>query len=91
MESLGVLRAQTKSKEKAAVLDQVIVDVSNGQLLSTSLQKHKRVFSDFVINLIRVGESSGTLGVSLSYLADELKKNKRSKRKLLGRCCIPLV
>jgi type II secretory pathway component PulF len=89
VESLGVLRAQTKSKEKAAVLDQVIVDVSNGQLLSTSLQKHKRVFSDFVINLIRVGESSGTLGVSLSYLADELKKKQALKTKVIGALLYP--
>ncbi len=89
VESLGVLRAQTKSKEKAAILDQVIADVSSGQFLSTSLQKHTRVFSDFFINLIRVGESSGTLGVSLSYVADELKKKQALKMKVIGALLYP--
>lgn len=88
-ESLSVLRAQTKSKEKVAMLDQIIDDVSSGQFLSTSLQKHRRVFSDFVINLVRVGESSGTLGVNLSYLADELKKKQALKTKVIGALLYP--
>lgn len=89
VESLSMLRAQTKAKQKAAILDKVIADVSNGQALSTSLEKHGRMFGEFVINLVRVGERSGTLGINLSYVADELKKKQALKTKVVGALLYP--
>lgn len=91
LESLMLLRTQTKSKQKIIILDQVVNDVSNGMFLSTSLAKHGRLFSNFMINIIRVGESSGTLSTNLSYLAEELKKKQALKSKIMGALLYPIV
>ena len=47
LESLHLIREQTKSGSRKKILDSIIEDVSNGQQLSTSLAKHKKVFGEF--------------------------------------------
>lgn len=89
VECLHLIRSQTKSKAKMRVFDAVIADVSNGQSLSNSLGKFRRLFGDFAVNLIRVGESSGILSQNLAYLADELQKKHELKRKVIGMLIYP--
>ncbi len=90
VECLHLIRTQTKSKSKSRVYDAVIHDVSNGQYLSTSLGKYKRLFGEFAINLIRVGENSGILSQNLAYLADELEKKHQLQRKVIGTLVYPI-
>lgn len=90
LESLIILRSQTRSKAKIKILDVVVADVSSGQFLYTSFSKHRTLFGDFAINLIRVGEYSGTLSANLSYLADELKKKQVLKSKIIGALLYPI-
>ncbi len=89
VECLDMLRAQTTSKAKEQALDDVVQSVANGQLLSASLGKYPRLFSDFFITLVRVGEQSGTLHTSLVHLADELKKKHLLRTKVLGALVYP--
>src|SRR3989344_6383906 len=60
MESLHMIREQTVPRKYIRMLDTLIRDISNGQFLSTSLSKFKGVFGEFAINIIHVGETSGT-------------------------------
>lgn len=90
VECLHLIRAQTKSKAKKSVYDSVIADVSKGQYLATSLGKFKRLFGDFSINLIRVGENSGILSQNLDYLADELQKKHELQKKIIGTLVYPI-
>lgn len=90
LESLQVLREQTKSRSLSRIIEKVIHDVSNGQYLSKSLGKFPGIFGEFAINLIQVGESSGILSQNLNYLADELKKRHALKRKVVGALVYPI-
>lgn len=90
LECLHLIRKQTKSRGKQKVFDAVISDVSNGQFLATALAKFSRLFGDFTVNLIRVGESSGILSQNLNYLADELTKKHALQRKVRGALIYPL-
>ena len=90
-ESLRMLQKETKSRALKKILEQVISDVSNGQFLSASFEKYHNIFGDLFINIIRVGESSGTLSENLNYLADELKKKGELKSKIIGALVYPIV
>ncbi|MES2007010.1 MAG: type II secretion system F family protein [Patescibacteria group bacterium] len=90
LECLHLIRKQTKSKAKGRVYDAVIADVSNGQYLSTSLGKFTRLFGEFAVNIIRVGESSGILSQNLAYLADELSKRHALQKKVVGTLIYPV-
>ena len=90
VESLRILRRQTRSKRKARVYDRVISDVSNGQFLATSLAKIKHGFSNFAVNIIKIGETSGILDQNLNYLAEELKKKQALQQKVVSAFIYPI-
>jgi type IV pilus assembly protein PilC len=91
LDSMRLIRKQTGSKSLAKILDQLISDVSNGQFLSTSMERYKNVFGDFTVNIIRVGEAGGILYENLEYLAQELKKRHELKRRVIGALIYPAI
>ncbi len=91
LESLTMIKEQTKSARYGRVLDSMINDVANGQSLSGSMEKFKKMFGDFSINIISFGESSGILSQNLEYLADELRKKQMLKKKVIGAFIYPAV
>lgn len=91
LQSLQILKDQTRSKAFSKILDQMIGDIKNGHFLSASLERHKNIFGEFFINLIRVGESSGTLSENLKYLYEELKKKEELRKKVKGAMAYPVV
>lgn len=90
IESLRMMHKQTKSRNRARILNKVIEDVSSGQYLSDSLAKFNNTFGEFAINLIRVGEEGGMLDQNLQYLAEELKKRQELKKKIIGALVYPI-
>lgn len=91
LESLHMIREQTRSKTHSKMMDKIISDISKGQNLSTSLGKFKKTFGEFAINIIDFGESSGILSENLEYLADELKKRQALRKKIVGAFIYPAV
>lgn len=91
LESVHVIRKQTKSKTEIKFFDRLIADISNGQSLATALGRFKGIFGNFAINIIKAGESSGTLIQNLSYLADELKKKEMLKKKIMSAMLYPVI
>lgn len=91
LESIYVLIKQTKSKSEIKVLNKVTSDIANGQSLSASLGRFKGVFGNFAINIIKAGESSGTLMQNLNYLADELKKKELLRKKIMSALLYPII
>lgn len=91
LDSLWMLRRQARSKTFQRIINQLIVDVDNGQFLSVSLEKQKSIFGNFFINIIRVGEASGTLADNLNYLHEELRKSYELRRKVKAAMTYPII
>ncbi len=91
LESLHMLREQSRSRMYVRVMDAIIDDVANGQTLSKSLSKFPEMFGEFGVNIIMVGEASGSLSKNLEYLANELNKKEALRRKLLGALAYPAL
>ncbi|HVV39078.1 MAG TPA: type II secretion system F family protein [Candidatus Paceibacterota bacterium] len=91
IEGLHIMRDQSKGRAQRRMLERVIEDVSSGQTLSKSFAKFPKVFGDFTVSILKVGESSGTLSQSLTYLAEELKKKQVLRRKMVGAFVYPAV
>ncbi|MEN9614114.1 MAG: hypothetical protein RLZZ347_421 [Candidatus Parcubacteria bacterium] len=91
LESLHIVRQQTQSKAQLTVVDTIIHDVSNGQALSKSIAKFPKMFGKFAVNIIKVGETSGTLSQNLDYLAEELKKKQALHRRVIGALIYPAL
>lgn len=91
LQSLEIIKSQTKSKTFKNIIDQLISDLKNGQFLSAGLERYRSVFGDFFVNLIRVGEASGTLSENLKYLAEELRKKDELNKKVKAALAYPMV
>ncbi len=91
LDGLNMIKKQTKSRSLKKILESIISDIDNGIFLSASLEKFKDVFGDLFINIIKVGEGSGTLTENLNYLSSEMKKTNTLKKKVRGALIYPAV
>ena len=81
-EALVILRAQSSSMGMKEVLRRVIQDIEGGDRFSDACSRHPRVFTDFYLSLLRVGEAGGAMAVSLQQLTDTLEKRKAIRDKV---------
>ncbi|MEK7555523.1 MAG: type II secretion system F family protein [Patescibacteria group bacterium] len=91
LDALKFLKGQIKSKILLKILDEAIIEVGNGQFLSQSMENYRYLFGDLFLNIIKIGETSGTLAENLLYLAQELKKKQEFKSKVRSALIYPAV
>ena len=90
-EALQVMTEQVTSKGLKKMLAVMIDDLSDGFTMSSSLEKFPKVFKPFSVNIVRVGESSGTLPNALHYQAVQLEKARELKGKIRGAMLYPII
>ena len=64
-DAMLMLEEQTTSSANKKMFASIKDDIANGQFLYKSLGRFPKVFGEFTINIIRVGETSGTLYTNL--------------------------
>jgi type IV pilus assembly protein PilC len=89
VESLKILVHQTTNLKLKMVISEVADDIDEGSKLSDALAKKSSVFSNFYINVVKSGETSGKLDEVLNYLADELEKDYDMNSKIKGAMIYP--
>jgi len=89
VQSLKILSDQIENKQLQTVIAGVAEEIDGGARLSDSLAKRPDVFSNFYINVVKSGETSGKLDEVLNYLADELEKDYDMMSKIKGAMIYP--
>lgn len=89
LESLKMMKKQMSSRSGVYVLNDLFNGVENGQSLHMGMEKYRKSFGDFAVNIIRIGEISGTLNETLGYLAEEIKKKRELRRKVISALVYP--
>lgn len=90
-EALEVMAGQVSSKPLQRMLNLMMKDLSDGFTLSSTLEKFPRVFKPFSVNIIRVGESSGTLPNALKFQAIQLEKSRELEGKVKSALLYPII
>lgn len=91
LECLDILKNQKYSAYFRNILEVVHDDVKGGLVLSSALDKHKKVFPEFFRSMIYVGEMSGKLDIVFSSLADYYERDSALKRKIKGAMAYPMM
>jgi len=89
VESLIILIDQTNNISLKNLIAEIAFDVDSGALLSDAFAQHPKIFSEFFINIIKSGETSGKLDEVLEYLADEMEKSYDMASKIKGAMIYP--
>jgi type IV pilus assembly protein PilC len=74
LKAFTMLATNTENKLLGAKLIQIGDDLQAGVSISGSLAKHPDVFSDFYVNMVKVGEETGKLNQTFLHLADYLDR-----------------
>ena len=89
--SLEVIQRQMKSQTLADILMDVKSHVERGEALSAALARHPKVFNQFWVSLIEVGEASGTIPVILDKLAFYLEQQASFRSTIISGIIYPAI
>ena len=89
-EALSILEMQSETA-MGAVVGEVLRDVEGGSSLADALKKHKKVFSEVYVALVKAGEAAGVLDKVLKRLADTLEKQREFRNKTKGALIYPII
>ena len=91
VDATAILSMQTESKMlKKALLD-VEQELREGNPLSEAVAKHKKIFNQMFINLVKAGEISGNLDEALDRLAEHFEKQHFTRQKIVSALSYPAV
>ena len=88
---MKILTTQTPNAKFRKILLQISHQVESGNSLSDSMGNFGNVFPPVFISMVRVGESSGTLETTLSYLGDQMQRDYDLVSKAKGAMTYPIV
>lgn len=91
IDTLETLLEQSESVAFKKTVNGILSVVKNGQKLSEALAKTPKSFDKFYINLVRIGEESGTLSKNLEYLSKKLDKDFILRKKIQGVIFYPAI
>lgn len=87
--AIDVLAEQMEVRAFQQILKRIRDEVEGGSSFSECLAKHPKVFSDFYVNMVKAGESSGKLDEILDRLAAYQEKIDILRRKVTSSLFYP--
>ena len=88
---LGILRRNASSGPQAKLIGQLHDAVRSGRSLADALAEHATTFNLLYLNLVKLGESSGTLPEVFQRLSADLKFQRELKGKVVQALIYPGV
>ena len=89
--ALDAILEQTDNHAVKKVIAQVREEIKEGRSFADALDKHRKVFSDLYVNMIRAGEESGALEGVLLRLADFTENQILLKNRIRAALAYPII
>lgn len=87
---LEIVKQQSENSKLRKILTKVLDDVQRGNSLSSAMMKHKS-FPTMLINMIEIGEASGTLDRILERMATYYDKEYKLNQKVKQAMTYPII
>lgn len=91
MRCLEIMHAQAINKKLKNLYLKIYTEVQKGVELSEAMLNTEGAFSEFMINMIRTGETSGTLALTMERLSNFYEDEVRINRKVLAAIMYPII
>ena len=89
--ALEALAKQTSNSNFNKIINDFVNRIKKGETLAESLAKYPKVFNNFFVSMVRVGEKGGSLEEVLKILTNYLKKEHEFRSKVKGAMFYPAV
>ncbi|PIZ76482.1 hypothetical protein COY05_00785 [Candidatus Peregrinibacteria bacterium CG_4_10_14_0_2_um_filter_38_24] len=90
-EAFDIIISQTKDAGSKKMFENITTAMRNGQTMSKSLALYPDVFSEIYVNMIGIGEESGTLEQALTGLETQLEKDADLRSKIKAAFIYPII
>ena len=91
VQTLNMLSEQTENVKMQKAIQAVRADVEKGESFAYSLGRHPKVFPELFVQMIRAGEASGSLEVSMERMAIQFEKSAKTKALVKKAMIYPIV
>lgn len=91
VDSLSATIDQTENPKLKSTLTAVRQQINEGSSLANALAQHPKIFSEMFVNMVRAGESSGTLDLVFLRLADFIEGQVKLRTKIQGSMMYPVI
>jgi general secretion pathway protein F len=89
--ALTTLVSQTKAQGFTKIVARIKDSIVEGNTFASALTLYPSVFSQIYVNMVRAGESSGTLEIVLQRLADIMEKQQELKSRIQTAMAYPIL
>lgn len=89
--SLNTLVSETEQARLNPIILDIIFQLKEGKDFSESLRRYPRIFSQLYISLVKVGETSGTLGENLRRIAEFLEEDMDFRSNITSILTYPFI
>lgn len=89
--ALRVLIGMTHKPSVSTITAQILEDVKGGLALSKALGRHRELFGDFYINMVRSGEASGQLGAVFERLVEHMERLRALRESVISAAIYPAI
>lgn len=89
--SLEAMESQTENPQLKSVIAAIRQDISSGSSLSEAMKKHPKIFAELYVNMVKAGESSGTLDKVMNRLATLAEKEGEMRGKVKSATRYPII
>ena len=89
IQALDILATQVDKQKFRVILTDMHQQVQGGKSFSDAMEKHYKIFSALFINMVRAGETSGSLEEILDRVATYLEKTSALQKKVKSALMYP--
>lgn len=73
------------------IIQTLLMDVRGGIFLSDAMKKHPKIFPEFMVSMVSVGEASGNMDSVFRKLAEYYDNKILVKAKIINACTYPII
>ena len=82
LRAFSLVSENMQNKYFQSVLIDIVKSIEQGLSVEKALLKHQHIFGEFFVSIVAIGEQSGTLPRSFSYLAEHVERNADMSAKM---------
>ena len=90
-EALGMLEEQTENKTMKKSIAETLKNIEKGNTLADAMRGESHVFPPMLINMVEAGESSGSLEMAFSRMAEQFEKEAKLKATVRKATVYPII
>lgn len=91
VKAIDILTKEQENEKARAIWQDIYENVQKGESFSTTLEMHAGSFPDFLISMVGAGESSGSLDIIMSRMAEHYAKENKLKNTIKGAMVYPII